>query len=142
MTDQERLEKVIGGLECCYEFFRPCGECPYMDDDGLCGATVPNGMVGDALEILRALRPRVLTVAELEALPDNNEHTAPVCIEQRCPLGEWTTSTCKWVGAGFAIESYLDLDNIYYNRRTYGSTWRAWTAWPTTMQRAAVKWEE
>lgn len=138
MPDRERILK---GLECCIipAELPKCEECPYAGKAGRCRTM--SKMFNEAMDFLRSCRPRLLTLKELQKLPRDEETNVPVCIEQRCPVGEWTSSTCKLVGADFAIESYVELDNFYFNRKTYGRTWRAWTATPTKEQRAAEKWE-
>ena len=94
-----------------------------------------------AIEALTAQEARVMTLEEIEALPDGDDDNAPVCVEQRYPLDRWDGGAhAKWVGARFVHEEYLS-DNRYYNRETYGITWRCWTGWPILAQREKVKWE-
>ena len=52
MTEQEKLDKVISGLECCRMPFAKCygGGCPYFENEG-CKATLKR----EALEMLKAL---------------------------------------------------------------------------------------
>ena len=70
------LEKVVAGLECCIKRDpddKPrCQECPY---DGAC----LNRLKSDALAILKAEEPRVLTLDEIV----ENGGEAPIYLE--CP---------------------------------------------------------
>ena len=54
MTEQDKREKVIKGLECCKIPFTKCynGGCPYFENDG-CKARLK----GDALVLLKAQEP-------------------------------------------------------------------------------------
>ena len=91
----------------------------------------------DALELLKAPETRVLTYAEVMALPHGEETETPVVMEQKVPIGKWDGgSLCQWRGARFVQER----DHYYYNRDTYGKIWRCWTALPTKAQRKGVKW--
>ena len=87
----------------------------------------------DALELLKAQEPRVMTLEELEALPDGVEYNAPVCLEQKYPVTTWDGGTlCVWVSARFVMEEYI-FGNIFFSG--------AWTDWPSSAQREAVKWD-
>ena len=59
-------EKVIKGLECCTAFdgkgFPLCEECPY-EDEGTCPEL--DVLHKDALELLKAQEPRVMTLEEV-----------------------------------------------------------------------------
>ena len=59
MTNREKLEKVIKGLECCIvDNNEPCN-CPYCGDGGCIGS-----LMRDALALLKAQGPRVMTLEE------------------------------------------------------------------------------
>ena len=134
----DEREKVIKGLECCARRnVGDCVNCPYDDWGFDCDVV----MMTDALELLEVREQCVMTLEELEALPDGEEYNAPVCLENKFPVTTWDGGTrCRWVGARLVKEDYLD-DNEFFNRGTYGKTWRAWTDWPGTAKREAVKWE-
>lgn len=131
-------EKVIKGLECCAE--AKCEVCPYEEQcfgEEIC---VCSPMAKDMLELLKAQEPRVMTPEELEALLDDKKYNAPVCLEEKYPVTTWDGGTlCIWTSARLVTE-YYDV-NVFYNRETYGKTWRAWTDWPSSAQREAVKWD-
>ena len=92
-----------------------------------------------AIAHIRTQEARVLTYAEVMALPHGEENEAPVVMEQKVPVGEWDGgSLCQWRGARFVQER----DHYYYNKDTYGSIWRVWTALPTKAQREGAKWDD
>jgi len=143
-------EKVIKGLYLCewtsagrYDGYEPdyesCFKCPYRGDDlepDVCCAD----LMRDALELLKAQEPRVLTFDELMGLPHGKEDNVPVVSEVKYPVGAWDKGTiCKWRGAEFLQE--MVQDHHWYNRDHYGKIWRVWTALPSIEQRKAVKWE-
>lgn len=148
MTDRE---KVMKGLSLCkwsnaglYEGFLPeyevCNKCPYARDDFEVDECCAE-LMRDALELLKAQKPRVLTLEEVMALPNGEETNAPVVREQKVPVETWDRGTvCQWCGARFVQET--SEDNWYYGVEDYGKTWRVWTALPTKEQRNEVKWDE
>lgn len=80
MTDAEKREKAIRGLECCKwsrQNVKPeknkCDECPYKDQNIMNAFTVwkscTNVLAGDALALLRKQEPQVLEYSEIEKHP-------------------------------------------------------------------------
>lgn len=132
-------ETVIAALENC-EAEGKCRNCPWDDCEDMGHETVdsvPRSLLRNALELLKAQEPRVLTWDEVLKLPNGEEDEAPVVQEQKVPVGTWDNGTiCQWRGARFVQEA----DSCYYNCSNYGKTWRCWTAWPTEEKRKAVKW--
>jgi len=134
-------EKVIKGLTCCSQ--RCCTndeyQCPYnVKDDAT--ATCMDLLSRDALELLKAQGPRVLTLDELRALPD--EPQVPLVMEERVPIGTWDGgSVVKWCGSLFIQEEYVNDGTLYTNPKTYGKFWRVWTAWPHKAKREATPWK-
>lgn len=114
-----------------------CEACPYGE---LSGLECERQLYRDAVELLKAQEPRVLTWDELMALPHGEETNAPVVSEVKYPIGTWDKGTiCKWRGAEFLQE--LVQDHHWYNRDTYNKIWRCWTAFPSKKQRKAAKWD-
>ena len=143
MTENELREKVINGLECCAAMSGDeCKECPYskecLDKD------LPYGMphlAANALALLKAQEPRVMTLEEVRALSKKDCGVA-VCVEQRYPIYRWDGgSYIKWVGSTFVHEEYL-TSNKFYNPGTYNQTWRIWSEKPTDKQRETATWDE
>ena len=139
-------EKVIKGLECCLAVAK-CGICPYnIGNDVWCGNN--DQLLEDALALLKGdadanygvpTGPRVLTLDELRALPD--EPQVPLAMEERVPIGTWDGgSVVKWCGSLFIREEYVDDGTLYNNTKTYGKFWRVWTAWPDKAKREATPW--
>lgn len=138
-------EKTIQGLEHCTQSF-DCKGCPYYTDrieSEIC--TLRNGK--DALALLKALEPRLLTLeevlnaddfvwaeiytpkkwswcvvyAKISPLVGNDEI---VLIEEDCGTG-WTRNKAEYGKRGFL-----------------NGGWRCWSVRPTEEQRKAVKWDE
>lgn len=145
MIDREKLAKVRQGLKCCVECSKYyCGEtCPYGQVD-FC----KDKMMNDAREILRSMEPRVMTLEEVKALPDESD----VWLEEFCcivvaatvshqrdiykVLKRYNQNATYFYGiehADYNSGEYMDAD--------YGTEWRCWTSRPTEEQREAVKWE-
>lgn len=128
MTEHEMRERVIRGLEQYKEagwtgindYYRP--------------------FVSDALDLLKAQEPRVMTLEDLQRAQDDE---VPI----------WFESRGTWHGRkGFWIFVYDIIKNgMRYNAGhmcSYGvlglsainKTWRCWTSRPTDTQREATPW--
>lgn len=57
MTEQEKREKVIRGLECCIAYDYLCNDCPYADDGGAEDGCYSDELKTDALALLKAQEP-------------------------------------------------------------------------------------
>lgn len=144
------LQKVIKGLECCRRGF--CFFCPYNDgiDENV---ECKQKWADDALELLKAQEPRVMTLEEVCAAVQKNATLFTECEKEN-----------QWVTEGMAHFSDLALFNDpkydeckitfirhtydgtqknewYVRLKNYNKTWRCWTSRPTDEQREAVKWE-
>ena len=131
----DKLQKTIKGLRCHSEpKFGPdeyfCETCPY--DEATCGLDVPN----DALSLLKAQEPRVMTLEEVKALPVESD----VWIETEYYVGKITifaaTINTKGLRGVMVYGSHKTYDYEAYNK-----LWRCWTARPTDEQRKAVPLE-
>ncbi|MBR6705291.1 MAG: hypothetical protein IKI84_01245 [Clostridia bacterium] len=129
-------EKVIRGLECHVSGKCEAGSdskyiCPYWEDNN-CSKSVMN----DALWLLKAQEPRVLTWEEVQNdCPDYvylEWHGYCICCIK--DEGESDKSVGYFV---YGIEG----DYFQFLWYTYGVIWRCWTAMPTDEQREAVKWD-
>lgn len=146
MTD---LEKVIKGLECCVGGFPgkdACARCKYQPPEH-CG----NGAIMDALELLRAQEPRVMTVEEVvghivlghdkkmyfefddgeieELNAKDIAYNDYLCDEDMPTLYE---PNLKWL-CGKLYDGVIVVE--------YNIVWRCWTVRPTGEQMEAVKWD-
>ena len=123
------LQKTIKGLRCHSEpKFGPdeyfCETCPY--DEATCGLDVPN----DALSLLKAQEPRVMTLEEVKEWAEmsilERQKRKPMFCEKR-------TGECGWVHNPAIPKDYY----IY----ALDGQCRYWTDQPTDEQREATPWE-
>lgn len=128
MTDRE---KVIRGLECCTNAEKDCDKCPIGLDFG-CGLKLK----ADALALLKAQEPRVMTYDELATF-DGAFLIELFDISQL----DWvfffdtdTKSDAIWV-EGFDGERYA----VY--REDYGTYTRCWIYRPDEKMRAETPWD-
>lgn len=124
-------EKVIKALECC-AVGAECDHCPYspMNKSGHEGCYQ---MHADALALLKAQEPRVMTLEE--ALGGEEcwvEYLNGGCGYADCYL----SYTAK--GADIYRTMQHDFNVPLAN---YGKTWRCWTSRPTDEMRRQTPWE-
>ena len=127
----EKREKVIKGLECCIlhdpDDKPRCESCPY---DGAC----VNRLKRDALKLLKAQEPRVMTLEEVK--------TAEVVFMEFQDVIT-TRIVDTWFGNGDGDIRLAGMDGTrYMGKDAYNDSWRCWTSRPTDEQRKAVKWDE
>jgi len=132
MTDRE---KVIKGLECCIlrnpDDHARCSQCSY-------GGNCVNRLKMDALALLKAQEPRVMTLEEVKAAKDDDIYLEISTRTDEIPY--ITAATLDGVGIKGVTFYCSHFDFVAYNRRLYG--WRCWAARPTDDQRKAVKWDD
>lgn len=136
MSDRD---KVIKGLECCKIPFTKCynGGCPYFENDG-CKARLK----GDALALLKAQEPKVMTLDELE------DWDGPVFFEAF--ETDMYYALIEHVEPTAGIDGEFVFVNVVpgsHHRRIwggehYGEIWRCWTSRPTEEQREATPWTQ
>lgn len=154
------LEEVIKALECCvspvFKGFpyqshiadKGCEviECPYRDD---C-----DQLLLDALELLKAQEPRVMTADEMIEAVKTNEavyvEESPEGSSQHCFWGLVVEGCDPPQDGGYnypggvlfnVINAHEDMwDGDFYGLNS-PLGWRCWTEKPTEEQRKAVKWE-
>ena len=125
MIDREKQEKVIRGLECCKNpSWEGCEDCPYYEH---C-----EELARDALALLKAQEPRVMTLEELVRdnvvwLEDYDKENVVPGIYCDGHDGDRVFAT--------KMHGYLFVKDDDYMIR-----WRCWTSRPTDEQREAVKW--
>ena len=144
MNEPDKREKVIKGLECCAECGKCKSECPYDGkENSIYGCTTQ--LAKDALELLKAQEPRVMTLHEIDYVINTTSKE-----NERIFWAEVRSRTRKSFGV-FQLDIAVD-DNYEalllgcswpacYNRSTYGIKWRCWTSRPTDAQKEAVPWE-
>lgn len=126
-----KREKVIKALECRLDIngskYKHCLNCDYRHDIDHCQwACQTDGILEDALALLKAQEPRVMTIEELRG------YSGPVWVEWRDERYAYENG---WEVATFT-EEYAADDETYN-----GKDYRYWTSRPTDEQREAVKWE-
>ena len=126
-------EKVFKGLECCsvQSVDRDCDVCPIGFGEG-CALKLKR----DALALLKAQEPRVMTleeVADWHKKPESERE--PIYVEYLPNSG---LGISRWT-----IEYFGFNPNLYPNKNSgyYGKWLRCWTSRPTDEQREATPWE-
>ena len=137
MSDSEKREKVIRGLELCaydpdpgqeLKEIRSCPECPYY----LAGCA-PR-LIRDALALLREQEARVMTREELKSIETWNQNTPPYLWVE-----DITGRDNRW-NYWRAIRAALNLPGTM-GMQNYGSVWRVWNLRPTPEQMRETPWE-
>lgn len=119
-------EKVIKGLEKVWDAFDHMEHELYAD------------YVFDALELLKAYEPRVMTLEEID---DDDAYW----FEEKYGKKSLGRNVLIINIEEDAREPYITFVYTYgeasYKISEYGQTWRLWTSKPTDEQREAVKWD-
>ena len=128
------LDKVIKGLECCANRNSCIGKCPY-DELGDIYDCVPH-LAADALALLKAQEPRVMTLEEVKQAEGRD-----VWLELSGNIADdvLTAATIEGCGTKGLSTRYESLPYTKYGVKPYG--WRCWDSRPTDEQRKAVEWE-
>ena len=130
-------EKAIKGLECCLKTINGndgCPiECPYCEECLGSIRTIFMPMMRDALSLLKAQKPRVMTLKEI--------------VSAECVWIEYATSGNIIIALPWDIEltddtyNFIGMPNCFVEFRSlYDQEWRCWTSRPTDEQREKVKW--
>lgn len=69
MTEQEKREKVIKGLDCCVNDLGECKVCPYAEDEEMGKVACGKNLYSDAIALLEAQEP-VKVKIEQDTYPD------------------------------------------------------------------------
>jgi hypothetical protein len=128
-------EKVIKGLECCSKGdSADCDNCNYHGamTDVPCEST----LMRDALALLKAQEPRVMTLEEVNALDWDYCYLE----QERLPGKEYRGMLGKYIMTCVTWPS-ITAAKISQGKDNYGRTWRCWTSRPTDAQREATQWE-
>ena len=120
------LKKVIKGLELCTErgtaYQSQCPSCPYYPL--LESTKCIFELHADALALLKAQEPRVMTLEEWKNLHEPKDG--------ECLCYELSDGTLK----AMLCKVYTGCEHLY------GKKFRVWTSRPTDEQRLAVKWDD
>ena len=130
MTEQEKREKVIKGLEQFIADFKP-----------FCGNKADWQRVYDALALLKEQEPRVMTIESIQM-------RTPIWIETRKKskylYTGWALAYERQVGEGITGERLGMADPSgrmhWWRVDDHTKSWRCWTSRPTDEQREAIPW--
>lgn len=144
MNKQAKRDTVIKGLECRLDIngskYKHCLTCDYRHDIDHCQwACQTDGILEDALALLKAQEPRVKALEEVRALQDN----AVVWVEDYDKVGVipaivnhvWNTLP-NMVSITVAHMREVKADMLWY-----GIKWRCWTSCPSDEQRRETPWD-
>lgn len=135
-------EKVIKGLEAHATASGCMKNCPYWRIETL---NCSQELAADALALLEAQQPRVLTLEEVRS---KQTKAIPVWKEtkskNRALYGGWVLAYEVQTGQGITGDCLGMAEPsgrmVWYKLSDYGKTWRVWSARPTDAQREVVKW--
>lgn len=131
MTDAERREKAVQGLELCLKGLSDL--CPYKDSDAPGGCR--DELMYDAMMLLCAQVPRVLTLEEADKAPY-------VWLESKeGGLGIRRIRIVPIDSTAISIQTFGQPDTIG-NIYEFEKRFRCWNAKPTDEQRKAAKWND
>jgi hypothetical protein len=140
VTDAEKREKVIRGLECCItcdpDGSRECKKCPYRRK-GITNEPCFNALHADVLALLREQEPRVIDLSEISPniyvwVEDRDDGTLfPLKGGVIDPDGD----------DYFRFDENIEKDFVYYPTGTFGKYWRVWNLQPTPEQMRDTPWE-
>lgn len=123
-------EKIIMGLEYCQPE-QLCLSCPYNDE----GQECCDVLLRDAVELLKAEAPRVLSLEELMGFD------GAFLIEYNKSFLSWDPN---WAMFHFMNDKWVHIWRPrrveHYSKDQYGRTWRCWSRRPTEEQMEATPW--
>lgn len=133
----DKREKVIKGLE--HHAKGECAGCPYVEGWHLCTMGEREELFNDALELLKAQEPHVMTWDEAQ----KNINEGPFIIM------ELRDSTGTEVDYGVLVDdsyemsegSLLTVRDFWMLKEEYNKRFRCWTSRPTDEQREATPWD-
>lgn len=136
-------EKVIKGLECCMDILHAgpgwaqgCIQCPYAAVVDVGRYPCMRLLANDALELIKAQEPRMLTLEEVKAFDWDYCYLE----EERLPGKEYM-SVCGDYALTCITWPCVTSMRIQHGDESYGKKWRCWSAKPAEEQRRAAKWD-
>ena len=148
----DKREKVINALIGCSNIqsgftsaVYVCPTCLYGRDDGQPCESL-HLLMEDALAMLKAQTPRVMTLDEVESAYEKQE---PVWLDVKdVPVSNYIVigyrlmhKTRKGHEMAYELIGASIVSEKSYGVSMYGKKWRCWTSRPTEKQREAVKWD-
>ena len=145
MTDKE---KVIKGLECCLDVQSGwkdaryvCPTCTYTDNGIPCETLAP--LMEDALALLKAQEPRVMTLYEVAKMAADFQDSMLWFEPKEVDDDMWFMAYAQPVESGETDIHIYEFGNdqpIEAKKYLYGKTWRCWTSRPDEKRRAETPW--
>lgn len=131
------LEMVIEGLNDLRSHFQAMAGIS-SSRQGRANHTESARTIEDAIALLKAQEPRVMTLEEVKALPSETD----VWLDEFCSIIVATTISCTMYGnAYFYGIEHADY-GVDYKLIDYGKEWRCWTSRPTEEQWEATPWND
>ena len=127
MTEQERLDKAINGLEQFIADFKP-----------FCGNKADWQRVYDALALLKAQEPRVIDADEIVLSADPSYWIWIEIKGRYCAEAYKKGKTINGLIVFDTTIPFAEIDALKPDE--YGIKWRCWTSRPTEAQREATPW--
>ena len=124
MTEREI---IIEGLERRQRFKTPDGS----------SCVIPANLLQDALALLKAQEPRVMTLEEVNALDWDYCYLE----QERLPGNEYRGMLGKYIMTCVTWPS-ITAAKISQGVDSYGKTWRCWTSRPDEKVRAETPWAD
>ena len=93
----------------------------------------------DALALLKAQEPRVMTLEEVEHFTYGSPYIIETNLIGSEPRLMYGLYSYQGIGGNFDFAIADGRKHLF--DADYGKTWRCWTSRPTQEQRQAVKWE-
>jgi len=139
MTDAEKREKVVERLKELQSHFRSMAGISSSKQGR---ASYIARTIGDAIALLKAQEPRVMTLEDLWSLKFNDT----VILEQKIPsllIPAIVRDNIKHDDALEVLQVVTASTNGTANAdyEYYGKTWRCWTSRPSDGQRKEIPWE-
>lgn len=122
-------EKVIKGLECCNGYCDDETGCPYFDE--LEPFDCQEQLRADAIALLKAQEPHIVTIADYENNPIVDKDGNLAVWQENRPLNGIAYHNDGWVILNRnRVEGWFNSEMI-----------RFWTSRPTDEQREAIPWQ-
>ena len=129
-------EKVIDSIErCICHVPDACRECAY--DAGHPYNECVEMLLRDALELLKAQEPRVMSLEEVHEMAWDYCYLEEEVIKDKVLQkysGKYRIKCITWPSIASCVLAFGD--------EAYGKRWRCWTSRPTDEQRKAAKWDD
>ena len=139
-------EKVIRGLECVLDAMVQSEHA--IAENGVVMSSWQDrakriDAIRDAIALLKAQEPRVMTLEELDGLQEDDA----IFVEIK-PLRDWTcvlVELVRFVEKAQDPDTWIELHTtdsagLYMTRKTTDPNWRCWTSRPTEEQREETPW--